>query len=222
MKKARQLLAAGLLLVFGISSAHAELVSKYGGIYDTKANIIWSQDANLLGTLEGTTAASYNALVSAVIAANRGAVFDIPNYVDDGKPFHVLSAADFGTGGTASHWGAIAFVNYLNVIRYGGSNQWTLPFVPNDASSLGYEKTDNPFGELFYTELGGVAGHAIPASPFLNVQDMYWFANDTYALNSNYAWLFSKNWGYQLFTHKDYLLFVWPVRPGPGPAIGWR
>jgi hypothetical protein len=221
MKNASQLLAAGLLLVFGISSAHAELVSKYGGIYDTNANVIWSQDANLLGTLEGSTTASYNTLVSAIIAANKGVIADDPNYYDGHKPFHVLTTSDFGTGGTVSVWGAVAFVRYLNLIRYGGSNEWTLPSLPNNNSSLGFNKLDNPFGELFYSELGGIAGSSIPTGPFVNVQGLYWYGV-AYALNSNYAWFFNGEWGYQFFTHKDYLLSAWPIRFGPGPAIGWR
>jgi hypothetical protein len=220
MKNARQLLAALLLLAFDISSAYAELISKSGGVYDTSLNIIWSQDANLLATLEGSTVASYNSLVTTIIAANKGIIADSPNYFDGDKPFHVLSTSDFGTGGAVDYWGAIAFVRYLNLIRYGGSNEWTLPFLPND-SSLGYDQIDNAFGELFYTELGGVAGNAIPAGPFINVQSMYWFGHE-YALNSNYAWFFSNSYGYQFFTHKDYQLFVWPIRPGKNANVSVR
>jgi hypothetical protein len=48
---------------------------------------------------------------------------------------------------------------------------------------------------------------------------MYWFGNNEYALNSNYAWLFDNNYGYQLFTHKDYQLFVWPISLGKNANV---
>jgi len=206
MKHAQQLLAAGFLLGLTTLTVHAGLVSKGHGIYDSNLNVIWAQDANLLNTLEGSTTASYTTLVNAIISANKNVVLDSPNYFDNDTPRHVLTASDFGSGGTVDYWGAIAFVHYLNWIHYDGSDEWALPSLPIN-SSLGYDQTDNPFGELFYTELSGVAGSAMPAGPFINIQSSgagYWFRNE-YAPNANYGWFFAPTYGYQFF--------AWPVRP---------
>ena len=218
MKQAKQLLAAVLALGLPALSARAELVTQGVGILDTKLNVIWTKDANLLATLEGSTPASYSALVTAIIAANNGTIEDVKNFYDGDSKKYVLSASDFGTGGTADYWGAIAFVHYLNKIHYGGSSGWALPSITEDAA-LGYNQTGNAFGELYYTELGAAAGSTIPNGPFINIQTGtglagYWFA-ESYDLNANFAWFFSTTWGYQFFTHKIYQNYVWPVRPGP-------
>jgi hypothetical protein len=171
MKPAKQWLAAGLVLgmtvVTASMPAQAELLSVQGvGILDTEQNIIWLQDANLLNTLEDTTTASYNALVAAIIAANKGVVADSPDFYDGDSRQYTLTAADFQPGGTATYWGALAFVKYLNITRYRGSNNWTLPRVGGDMT-LGYNQTGDAHGKLFYNELRGTAGSAMPVGPFI-------------------------------------------------------
>lgn len=191
MKPAKQWLAAGLVLgmtvVTASMPAQAELLSVQGvGILDTEQNIIWLQDANLLNTLEDTTTASYNALVAAIIAANKGVVADSPDFYDGDSRQYTLTAADFQPGGTATYWGALAFVKYLNITRYRGSNNWTLPRVGGDMT-LGYNQTGDAYGKLFYNELRRTAGSAMPVGPFHKVSDPYWFGSE-YALNANFAW----------------------------------
>ncbi len=225
MKHAKQWLAAGLAL--GMTSlnasmpAQAEFFVQGVDVLDTDQNVIWMRDANLLNTLEGTTTGSYNTLIAAIISTNKGTVADTPDYFDGGSKKHTLTAADFKAGGFADYWGAIAFVKYLNFIRYGGSNKWTLPEVGRDAS-LGYSQTGDAYGALFYNELGGIATGPMPSGPFLNVQtavddsgdySAYWFAS-TYAPNANYAWNFCSSNGFQWFSRKDFMMYVWPARPG--------
>ena len=95
MKQAKQLLAAVLALGLSALSASAELVTQGVGILDTKLNVIWTKDANLLATLEGSTPASYSALVTAIIAANNGTIEDVKNYYDGDSKKYVLSADRF-------------------------------------------------------------------------------------------------------------------------------
>jgi hypothetical protein len=217
MKYTKHLLIAGLSLCLSVLTAHAKLLTDGVGVLDTDFNIVWTQDANLLNTMEGTTTTSYTNLVNAVNAANNGVVEDSPNYFDGHSYEHVLTASDFGPGGTADYWGAIAFVKYLNSINYGGSHSWALPSIGCDAS-LGYDQTGNVFGELYYTELGAAAGSTMPSGPFINVQvtgftGNYWFGSE-YGPNANFAWYFSTNYGFQFFSQKRYYNYVWPVSPG--------
>jgi YVTN family beta-propeller protein len=189
-----------------------EMTSKVARSLAANTNVTWAQDANLLNTLESGN----SNLVNLIIAANNGVVSDSPNYFDGDSYVHVLTTADFGPNGTADYWGAIAFINYLNSIKYNGSNHWALPSVSYD-ESLGYNQIDNAFGKLYYVTLGATAGSTMPSGTFSNVQTGnagYWFGSE-YAPNVNFAWFFSTNWGYQFFTHKDYYNFVWPVSPGP-------
>jgi len=226
MKNAKQWLAAGLAFCMtaltGSIPAHSEFFVRGVAVLDTDQNVYWTLDANLLNTLEGTTTASYNALVTTIIAANGGSVADSPDYFDKGSKKHTLTAADFQPGGLADYWGALAFVKYLNSIYYGGSGKWTLPEVGND-TSLGYSQTGDAYGALFYNELGGIATGPMPSGPFLHVQtavddsgdySAYWFVS-TYAPNANYAWNFCSSNGFQWFSRKDFMTYVWPARPGP-------
>lgn len=186
--------------------------AKVAGSVVANTNVTWAQDANLLNTLESEN----SNLVNLIIGANNGVVSDSPNYFDGDSYVHVLTTADFGPNGTADYWGAIAFINYLNSIKYNGSNHWALPSVSYD-ESLGYNQIDNAFGKLYYVTLGATAGSTMPGGTFSNVQygnAGYWFGSE-YAPNVNYAWFFSTNWGYQFFTHKNYYNYVWPVSPGP-------
>ena len=226
MKKAKRWLGVWLTLCMIILTvsipALAELFVQGEEVYDTDQNVYWTLDANLLNTLAGTTTASYNALIADIIAANKGGiVVDTPNYFTGGSNKYTLTSADFAQGGFADYWGAIGFVNYLNSIRYSGSNQWSLPEVRS--GSLGYSRTENAYGALFYNELGGIATKAMPSGPFLNVQtavddsgdySAYWYSS-SYAPNPNYAWNLCSSNGLQWFSRKDFMMYVWPVRSGP-------
>ncbi|CCE21935.1 hypothetical protein [Methylotuvimicrobium alcaliphilum] len=66
--------------------------------------------------------------------------------------------------------GAKAFVNYLNNITYGGSNQWRLPSTGNNPQT-GFNQTDSELGQLFYSELGGLKSSPIlDTNTFINEQ----------------------------------------------------
>jgi len=135
---------------------------------------------------------------------------------------------------TANAWAAS-----LNI---DGVTGWQLPnTVQPDPScsiqspvSYGYNCAGSPMGELFYNELGGVAGSSITTTHnsnynlFSNVQsDWYWSATE-YAPGSNYAWLFIFNGGLQYFDQKAVSSYAWAVHAGdvgasvvPVPAAAW-
>jgi hypothetical protein len=121
MKHINYVLAGSLAIAATSLPAHAELVTQGVGVLDKTLNIIFTQDANLLGTMEGTTTTSYNTVVAAIIAANKGTIADSPDYFDGLSKSYTLTAADFQPGGQVDYYGAIAFVKYLNSIHYGNS-----------------------------------------------------------------------------------------------------
>ena len=92
----KNLLAAGLvfsLVSFGVEAAlTVETINGQNLVYDSGNNTTWTQDANLLGTLEATY--GYNTIVNAIIAATP-VIHDSPNGNDNGgSGVYNLSAGD--------------------------------------------------------------------------------------------------------------------------------
>ncbi len=196
------------------------------GVYASGMDATWTSDASLLGTLEANAIANGDAgagnLITAIIDASGGVIRDTPNRSSNGT--YTLSAADFYTGtlgqGRATWWGAQAFVNYLNSIGYGNSNQWRLP----TSNAVGDYDNGSQMGALFYDELGGTADNNIPTNSLFSNQitDQYWSGTE-WEPNPFYAWKFNNSNGYQNFTGKNALLYIWAVRPSavPVPSALW-
>ena len=230
MKTSHTLLIIALLLGNSFSasaSLTAETSNGVAVVYDSGINAVWTADANLLGTLEsqqGTTA-----VINAIIAANGGVIHDTPNSGDNNGTY-TLSAVDFnGSGlGTATWWGAQAFVAYLNSIDYAGKANWALPSTSNQ-NETGYKVTDSQLGELFYNELGGTANNAIPVNAlFSNEQSSVYWSGTEYAPRPYTAWDFNTYNGYQIYSNsKGYQYYAWAVSPGnvaaavPVPSSIW-
>lgn len=196
----KNLLALGFLL--SLSNITEASLTPYtsGGqslIYSSISNVTWLQDANLLGTLEAKALiqdGNYNSLINNIINASDSVINDTPNYYDDGT--YTLTSNDFGSNGSVTWWGAMAFVHYLNTINYANSNQWALPTTkqpdPIDLDGVynynyGYSYSYIPTSkmtELFYKELGGTTGTLIPSGPFSNIQVPD--AQNQYVQNSKY------------------------------------
>ena len=221
MQHRNHLLIAAFLLNVAAFNAQASLSSTDGGlgVYDSAGNITWTSDANLLGTLEAG-----NAGLIATIVSDEASVIS-SNYA------YTLSSSDFGTGanaGQVSWWGAHAYVDYLNTIDYGNSNQWALP--TSGTTCAGPNCTNSQLGELFYTELGGSAGSPIPTnSLFTNEQSStgYWSGTQDVTYPASLAWsLYTYN-GAQYTTGKYGPLYAWAVSPGeivtalPEPDVLW-
>ncbi|CAD6879690.1 hypothetical protein [Methylomonas albis] len=217
-------LTLSLTLAF-FNQATAALTDNGNGlIYDSGLDITWTQDANLLVTKGGIN----STVVNEILAANPHGVVD-PYYLvnSPNTGVYTLSAADFHADGTATWWGAQAFVHYLNFTTYGGTDKWQLPASTaisgfNSGSELG-------LGELFYNELGGIGGTPLATSgPFNNIQSgTYWTGTENHPPSSA-AWYFRMSDGGQTFSSKTSSFFVWAVAPGnvsvsqvPVPSAIW-
>ena len=221
----KQLMA---ILILGLSisnGANASLIARAGGmVYDDVHNITWAADANLFQT----QAASNPLLVSQIIAANGGVIYDTPNAYDTvpNSGIYTLTSADFNPStGTMTWWGAQAWVNNLSL---GGVAGWTLP-ITADASNpkdFGYNITTSQMGDLFYNQLGGVTYSSITITHnanynlFSNVQNYVLWLNNEYMYNLSGAWHFVTNYGSQYsISNKDTQLYAWAVRPGDVAAV---
>ena len=161
MSLTHPLLVAGLLLSLTTLTAEAssnsynangvDLVRMQGADFD----VSFTKDGNLFQTL----AASNANLVSQIAAVTQ-------TYNDPFWGLQTIDAGDFNTStGTMSWWGGKAFVNYLNNISYGGSNQWSLPGwtdtgavgvqCNNNGGDCGYNvnPSSSPLAQLYYGEL---------------------------------------------------------------------
>ncbi len=176
-------LVAGLTVGFASLYANAALVTETAGgvgvVYDSVNNVTWTQNANILGTMEGGAAPqsdAWYAVVNKVIAASGGKVWSL-----DRSTMLNVTAFDFGEMGTVNFLGAEAFTAYLNSVDYGGSSHWRLPTLQayydpgTDLAPLGMAE----FAHLFYDELGGTLDSPMPVGPFTNVggpgaYNQYW------------------------------------------------
>ncbi len=124
--------------------------------------------------------------------------------------------------------------DWVNNLTYGGYNDWRLPSTPDANTSVGFNQTSSEFGHLFYTELGGTAGSAIPNSNlFTNVKIWAWWSGTEYSANPANVWYFNTVVGHQgntgkfnLSTNKFNEMYAWAVRSGdvapvPLPGAIW-
>jgi len=137
-------------------------------------------------------------------------------------------------------WGAQAWVHYLDVTNYGGSNQWALPTTVDTSSGSGCgascvsppAQSSSQMAQLFYGGLGQVAGSSITAthsasySLFINVQSDFYWSGTQYSINPNYAWNFDTGNGNQAYDGKPSDSFALAVSPGqisavPLPGAAW-
>lgn len=206
-------------------NANAALTSYTGAggvglVYSSVSNVTWTKDADLLMTILGSgTSPSYwwdyglSDMFASVIT-NTPNAYDTPPF----SGIHSVTSADFYGVGYVSWYGAKAFVNYLNSINYGGSNQWRLP---KSNSIVGFDGTNgNELGQLFYSELGGAPGTMIPNTDvFINEQEEVYWLDTEFELNPDQAWIFGIVDGHQYHERKWAPYYVWPVSPGRVPAV---
>ena len=212
MRKTKLSLMLGLLLSGSAMTAQASLSSTDGGlgVYDSVDNITWTSDANLLGTLE----AANSGLIATIVSDEASTI--------NSAYSHTLSAGDFGSGGMVDWWAAHAYVDYLNTIDYGNSNQWALPTTVDSGSSNGTSPaaSSSQLAELFYTELAGTAGSSIPTnSLFTNEQSYaYWSGTEVASAPAN-AWFLYTAYGAQYYGSQDLQMYAWAVSPGQVSAV---
>lgn len=122
-------------------------------VYSSVSNVTWTKDGNLLGSLfASSTDSDGNGnldIIDAIIAVSPTISHTPSSFYPTG--IHTITRNDFGyrSGfndfGTASWWGAMAYINYLNNISYGGSNQWRLPTLVDTGlagCNLAFKDTD--------------------------------------------------------------------------------
>jgi hypothetical protein len=129
-------------------------------VYDPETNVTWLADANLAAT------------------AHDMLGMPLCEVAPDTEP---CVARD----GSMDFESAEQFILNMNTYDDGkgylGQNNWILPPVPADCPLYNCHRTDNPLGELFYIQLGKVAGEPvvdvpdIAVGPFNNLQPFpYW------------------------------------------------
>lgn len=191
-------------------------------VYSSESNVTWTKDANLLGSFISTK--GFSSVVDAIMLASP-TVNSAPNFFDGFTGTYNISSADFDTTnpGITSWFGAVAFVNYLNTISYGGSNQWKLPTFDNDIGGFYTPSNGNLSGnelsELYYQELGGAinSNSIANSSYFTNVG--YFYHSGTEFGHDN-VWGFSTGDGSQNYNGKGYVSFyAWAVTDGLVPAV---
>ncbi|HCU84093.1 PEP-CTERM sorting domain-containing protein [Methylophilus sp. UBA6697] len=212
-------------------------------VYSSVSNVTWTKDGNLLGSMIASD--GFHNVINAIITASP-LITNTPNYWDNYTGVYTVTETDFGSSGQVNWYGAMAFINYLNSINYGGSNQWQLPTVIDrgaDGCNYAVGGTDcgwnvvtngnllgNELPELYYTELGGKGSvdsngnyqpdFGIPAtSQFENTSHLYFTATE-YAPGQSGAWFFSTSDGYQGFTTKlDPWQYVWAITQNPTTTV---
>lgn len=150
-----------IVLISSISASgytQASLFDRGNGlIYDDVLNITWTKNANLFQT----QAANNENIVNEIIAANGGFVNDSVDLVYDpnkgsfynpNNGLYSLKVSDFdAASGQMNRWGAQAWIEYINNIRYGGYTNWRLPSIsPVNGSSFNYNFSDNGSTDLSY------------------------------------------------------------------------
>jgi len=223
MRKTKLSLMLGLLLSGSAMTAQATLSSTDGGlgVYDSVDNITWTSNANLLGTLETAN----SGLIATIVSDEASVINSAYSYT--------LTSSDFGTGANAGQvgwYGAQAYVDYLNKIDYGNSNQWALPSAGSSPVG-GYNQTSSQLGELYYNELNALAypgttgsnygilgnsafGTSGTAGPFSNAQTYPYWSGTEYASDPGSAWYFGTHNGGQDRSGKVSQFYAWAVSPG--------
>ncbi|QDC44356.1 PEP-CTERM sorting domain-containing protein [Methylophilus medardicus] len=235
--RSRIYVAASLFLAS--FSAKAELSSyNLNGVdlvYSSVSNVTWTKDGNLLGSMIANR--GFQTVVGEIIAASP-TIKNIPNgygsysnFDDDiARSVYIVTEQDFSeVDGSSSWWGAMAFANYLNSIRYGGSHHWQLPTLATNSSASGLGSNDqvsgDEFVELFYHELNAELYSNIPNTLMFDneVTGVYWSGTEEidpeepFSIYKAHAFLTS--YGFQISTFKNYANHAWVVTPGQISAV---
>jgi len=154
--------------------------------------------------------------------------------------YYAVSSGDFSSNGTMDWAGANAWVHYLDVTDYGGSNQWALPTTTDSSSSIGYPdgasgdptQSSSQMAELFYGDLGQEATFSIAAthdasySLFSNLESAVYWSGGEYSAEPSSAWAFNTSNGFQAAYARSYHFYALAVSLGdvsavPEPGAAW-
>lgn len=186
-------------------------------VYSSESNVTWTKDGNLLGSMIANQ--GFEKVVNDILSVSP-VITSTPNYSDNYTGSYTLTINnDFMSNGRVSWFGAMAFINYLNYIKFAGNDQWRLPtqatiILGTNSPSNGTTE-GNEFSELFYTELNGSANSAFPSSTlFYNQQSFVYWSGTEFPSNASYAWYFNTTDGDLYITFKDTNFYAWAVNTG--------
>lgn len=207
MMKPAWMAVSFVLSVFSLS-AQATLTSYTVNdaevVYSSVSNVTWTKDANLFSTLLNQSQQSRVTLVMKIMDASARQGLSV-------------TFSDFNLIGQASWRGSRAFIHYLNSINYGGSNQWYLPTIGDQTIGFNIATNGSDKGseqaELFYRELNGTAGGAIPNTGTFDNEKaaVYWTGTGA---DLSAAWVFSNDIGAQLRQTTTTKSYIWAVTAG--------
>jgi len=189
-------------------------------VYDSLNNATWTANTNLFGS-------QYSESTVSTIIADAAGLASLKGYT--------LTSNDFSSSGQMTWYGALAWVNYLNLTNYGGSSHWSLPRSVTGQDIAGYpdgigsdpSPSTSQMATLFYLELGQVAGVTITTTNngaggydlFSNMQgagySIYWGRTpDPYVGVPDYPWSWNTDGGTQYGTYAGFQSWAMAVNPG--------
>lgn len=200
-------------------NAHATLtnynVNNTELVYSSVSDVTWTKDANLLGTLiSNSTDKDGNGVkdvIEAIVAVG------VANSL-------TVGFSSFNDNGLTTWLGALAYVNYLNSVNYGGSSKWYIPTVVYNTFGTTFNINGADKGEelreLFYSEQIGTAVNGfLNTTIFDNEQNYAYWTGTEYSSNSMNVWGFFTPSRLQYEFSKSDQLFTWAVTPGQISAV---
>ena len=167
---------------------------------------------------------------ASLVARGGGMVYDDVNNITWAADANLAQTSGYDADGKMTWTEAVAWADQLTL---GGFTNWSLPTtVPAVA---GTEQKGSQMGDLFYNQLGGVAGTDIATTHnanydlFKNVKNSVYLSSSEYAPNpNNYSWTFYTENGNQYGNYKGNEFYAWAVRSGdvsvaavPVPGAFW-
>ena len=156
---------------------------------------------------------------ASLVARTGGMVYDDVNNITWAADANLAKTSGYDADGLMNWADAVAWADQLTL---GGYTDWSLPTTVPAVS--GYNQTGSQMGNLFYTQLGGVADNSIATTNgnynlFTNVQSSVYWSGSEYAPFPGYAWVFFTYNGSQDLINKDGQFYAWAVRPGDVAAV---
>lgn len=187
------------------------------------SNVTWTKDANLLATWMASSADNDGNgsldVIDAIISASP-IVNNRPNVWSPLGTYNITSS-DFSSDGSTTWFGAMAYVNYLNFIKYGGSDKWYLPTAVNATVDVIFNPPTNgvikgdELVELFYLELGGKTFDGFQDSNYVfsNEVGLFWTGTDygLFPLSNSAVYAFGTRYGLPAAPWKSWYQTAWAV-----------
>jgi len=157
---------------------------------------------------------------ASLVARTGGMVYDDVNNITWAADANLAQTSGYDADGLMTWANAVAWADLLTL---GGYTDWSLPTTVPAVS--GINQTGSQMGNLFYTQLDGLAYNSIATTHnanynlFTNVKSAVYWSGSEYAPVPSYAWLFDTYGGYQFSRDKDDQFYAWAVRPGDVAAV---